>query len=142
MAKSLALLALRITTGILLVMWGAIKIGAPESAIRVSKTYYGDILSAGALQTPLGAAQIALGLLVILGLGRRFAYPLQAIVLGLGTAAIWKYLADPLGLWLLNEETRNPLFFPSSTVFVATIILLLFKSDDRLALDSLFARKK
>lgn len=142
MAKSLALLALRLTTGLLLVMWGAIKLGSPEAAIRVSKTYYHDVLSAEALQTPLGAAQVALGVLVILGLGRRFAYPIQAIVLGLGTAAIWKYLADPLGLWLLDEQSRNPLFFPSSTVFVATIILLLFKADDRLAVDNLFPRKQ
>lgn len=142
MAKALALLALRITTGILLVMWGAIKIGSPEAAIRVSNTYYHNLLSASALQMPLGIAQAALGVFVILGLARRLTYPLQVIVLGLGTAAIWKYLVDPLGLWLLTEETRKPLFFPSSTVFVATIILLLYKADDRLALDSLFGRKK
>lgn len=139
--KSGLLLALRTTTGLLLVIWGLIKSQAPDAAIGVSNKYYGGVLSAEALQAPLGWAQVALGLLVILGLFRRIAYPLQAAVLVIGAAAIWKYLVDPLGLFLLNEESRQVLFFPSSTVAVASLILLAFKDDDRLALDRVFRRK-
>ena len=68
-------------------------------------------------------------------------YPLQALVLIGGAAAIWKYLADPLGLYLLNAETRQILFFPSTTVAVTTLILLAYKADDRLALDRLFLKR-
>ena len=132
--KALTLLLLRLTTGLLLVIWGMIKIAASDAAIGVSDKYYGGLLSAETLQLPLGAAQVLLGLLVILGLFRTIVYPLQAIVLFLGTAAIWKYIADPLGLYLLTEETRQVLFFPSSTVFIASLVLLVFREYDTLAL--------
>ncbi len=138
--KSYALLFLRVSTGLLLVLWGFIKVGAPESAIGVSETYYGGILSAEGLQMGLGIAEILLGLAVVLGLFRKVIYPVQAIVLGLGTAAIWKYLLDPLGLYLLTEETRNPLFFPSLCVFAATLVMIAFREDDRLSLDGVIKR--
>ena len=70
------------------------------------------------------------GLLIMLGV----------VVLGLGAAAIWKYIADPLGLYLLSEETRQVLFFPSSTVVVATLVLLAFRDDDQITLDRILGR--
>ncbi|MFN0025445.1 MAG: hypothetical protein ACKVS5_16255 [Parvularculaceae bacterium] len=138
--KSFLLLALRASTGALLIIWGLIKTQAPDAAIGVSNKYYAGLLSAEALQTPLGWAQAGLGALVILGLFRRIVYPLQAIVLFVGAAAIWKYLADPLGLYLLDAESRQVLFFPSTTVAVAALILLAFRTDDRAALDRLIFR--
>jgi uncharacterized membrane protein YphA (DoxX/SURF4 family) len=140
--KAALLLALRISTGMLLVIWGAIKAGAPEIAIHVSDKYYAGVISAEAQQRPLGIAQIALGALVLLGLFRRIVYPLQAVVLVAGALVIWKYLVDPFGLYLLNEETRQVLFFPSTTVAVASLVLIAFKSDDRFALDLVFFRRK
>lgn len=139
--KSLILLALRASTGALLIIWGLIKMAAPDAAVHVSDKYYGGVISAAALQTPLGAAQIGLGVLVILGLFRRVIYPAQALVLVAGALAIWKYLIDPLGLYLLNEETRQVLFFPSTTVAIASLILLVFKDDDTLALDRVLFRR-
>lgn len=139
--KSLLLLLLRVTTGALLVIWGLIKVMAPASAIGVSNKYYGGLISAEALQPILGWAQIALGAFVILGLLRAIVYPLQALVLVVGAAAIWQYLVDPLGLYLLDEETRQVLFFPSTTVAVASLIMLAFKSDDALSLDSVLFRR-
>ncbi len=76
----------------------------------------------------------------MLGVFRKFVYPIQTIVLGLGLLAIWKYIADPLGLYLLTEETRNLLFFPSFTVFAATLVLLAFREDDTLSLDKKLGR--
>lgn len=135
MLKPLSLLILRIGTGGLMMLWGMIKLAAPVSAVGVSDKYYGGMLSADALQMPLGALQMLIGVAVVLGLLRKFVYPLQAVVLGVGLIAIWKYILDPLGLYLLTEETRNPLFFPSLTVFAATLVLLAFKSDDGWSLD-------
>jgi putative oxidoreductase len=89
------------------------------------------------LQLPLGIAQVLLGLLLIVGLFRSFVYPIQALVLVGGALATGKYLLDPLGLYHLTEETRQVLFFPSSTVAVASLITLAFKSDDTLILDRL-----
>lgn len=139
--KPVLLLLLRLTTGALLIIWGLIKAKAPEAAMGVSDRYYGGLLSAEALQAPLGWGQALLGVLVMLGVFRTVTYPLQAAVLVAGAAAIWKYLVDPLGLYILTEETRQVLFFPSTTVAVAALILLAFRSDDRLALDRVFARR-
>lgn len=139
--KSLLLLLLRFTTGALLIIWGLIKVMAPAAAIGVSNKYYGGLISAEALQPILGWAQVALGALVILGLLRVIVYPLQAVVLVVGAAAIWQYLVDPLGLYLLDQETRQVLFFPSTTVAIASLIMLAFKSDDTLALDSVLFRR-
>jgi putative oxidoreductase len=139
--KALLLLALRITTGALLILWGSIKAFAPETAIHVSDKYYSGALSDGALQTPMGLAQIVLGALVILGLLRRITYSVQAIVLVVGAAAIWKYIADPLGLYLMTEETRQVLFFPSTTVAIASLILLAFLDEDGLSLDRLLFKR-
>ncbi len=140
MLKPISLLLLRIGTGLLLSIWGLIKIAAPEASIGVSETYYGGALSLAALQLPLGVLQVLLGLSVVLGLFRKITYPVQSIVLGLGLLAIWKYILDPLGLYLLSEETREVLFFPSLTVFAATLVLLAFREDDRLSLDARLGR--
>ncbi|MGB3722740.1 MAG: hypothetical protein WA979_07980 [Pacificimonas sp.] len=139
--KSITLLLLRISTGALLLIWGFMKIGAPEAAIGVSEKYYGGIVSADMIQTPFGAAQIVIGLLVILGLFRKFAYPLQALILVVGALAIWKYILDPMGLYLLTEETRNILFFPSFCVAVATVVMIAFREHDKLSLDAKLGKK-
>ncbi|HAH10043.1 MAG TPA: hypothetical protein DCL54_18140 [Alphaproteobacteria bacterium] len=138
--KALTLLLLRVTTGALLCIWGFIKIGAPDAAIGVSNKYYNGLLSAKELQMGLGIAEIVLGVLVVAGLFRRVVYPLQAVVLGLGLAAIWKYIADPFGMYLLTRETSQVLFFPSTTVFAATLIILAFREYDTLSADNALGR--
>jgi uncharacterized membrane protein YphA (DoxX/SURF4 family) len=138
--KALSLLLLRVTTGALLVIWGLIKFAAPDAAIGVSDKYYQGYLSAKDIQMALGGAEVALGALVILGLFRWIAYPLQTLVLGLGLAAIWKYIADPFGMYLLTQDTSQVLFFPSTTVFAATLILLAFREYDEITLDRILGR--
>ncbi|MFC4292706.1 hypothetical protein ACFOWX_09805 [Sphingorhabdus arenilitoris] len=133
--KAASLLFLRLSTGLLIVIWGLIKIMSPDAAIGVSNTYYGGIVSVAMIQTPWGLFQVAIGLLTILGLLRRFVYPVQAFILCLGAAAIWKYLLDPFGLYLLTEETRNVLFFPSLGMAAATLVIWAFRDEDRLSLD-------
>lgn len=139
--KALLLLALRASTGALLIIWGTLRAMSPDTAVRLSEKYYGGAISADALILPLAYGQIALGALVIFGLFRAFIYPVQALVLLVGAGAIWKYLADPLGLYLLTEETRNILFFPSTTVAVASLIIIAFKEHDDFALDRLLFRR-
>ncbi len=140
--KSALLFALRATTGALLAIWGTIKMMEPARSIRVSEGLYGGAISADALQAPLGAAEIALGLLVVAGLFRRIVYPLQALVLCAGALALWKYILDPLGAWLLTPETRQYLFFPSSTIAVASLLLIAFKEFDTLSLDRLILKRR
>ena len=138
--KAASLLFLRISTGLLLVLWGIIKVAEPAAAVGVSNTYYGGVVSMAALQGPWGAVQIATGVLAILGLLRRFVYPLQAVMLCVGALAISKYLLDPFGMYLLSQEDSQILFFPSLCVAAATLVLLAFRSDDTLSLDARLVR--
>ncbi|MEQ8299448.1 MAG: hypothetical protein RH945_02790 [Hyphomonas sp.] len=84
----------------------------------------------------LGANQVALGVAVILGLWRQVTYPAVAVVIGVGLLAIWKYIVDPMGLHLLTDGKHNPLFFPSLTVFGATLAMMAFRADDTWSLDA------
>ncbi|WDI33081.1 hypothetical protein PUV54_07715 [Hyphococcus flavus] len=139
--KAGLLFALRTSTGLLLIIWGVLRVMSTDTAVRLSETYYSGMLSTEALILPLAYGQIILGALVILGLFRVIIYPLQALVLVGGAVAIWKFLADPLGLYLLTEETRKILFFPSTTVAVASLIIIAFKEYDAFSLDRMFSRR-
>lgn len=139
--KAAALAFLRVATGLLLVLWGLIKVAAPEAAIHVSDTYYSGVLSLQSLQMPLGIAEALLGALVVIGLFRPLVLPVQALVLVGSALAIWRYLLDPFGLYLLTEETRQILFFPSLGMAAASLVSWAFCDEDRFALDRLFARK-
>ncbi len=138
--QAASLLFLRVSTGLLLVLWGMIKLAEPAAAIGVSNKYYGGMVSVEMIQAPWGAVQIVTGLLVVLGLFRRIVYPLQAVMLCVGALAIWKYLLDPFGMYLLSREDSQILFFPSLCVAAATLVLLAFRAEDRLSLDVRFRR--
>jgi len=140
--KAASLLFLRISTGLLVILWGVFKVMNPKSAIGISESYYGGTLSAEAMQMPLGILQILIGVLVILGLIRKIVYPVQALILCFGALAVWKFLLDPLGLYLLDKESSTKLFFPSLGMAAATLVLLAFKDEDTLSLDAKLARRK
>ncbi len=133
--KAASLLFLRISTGVLIILWGLVKLRAPEKAVHISDKYYGGTFSYEMLQMPWGLFQVAVGVLVILGLFRRYVYPLQALILCLGALVIWKYLLDPFGMYLLTQEDAQPLFFPSLCLAAATLVIWAFRDEDRLSLD-------
>lgn len=136
--KAISLLMLRIATGLLCLVWGVIRAGKPAVGAVVNAKHYGGILSSTAAQRAWGAMLIVVGLLVVLGLMRRFSYPLQAVILCTGALAIWRHLVDPLGMWLLDHETAQVLFFPSLGMAAATVVLIAFREEDRYALDAKF----
>jgi uncharacterized membrane protein YphA (DoxX/SURF4 family) len=83
-----------------------------------------------------------IGALVVFGLLRRLAYPLQALILIPGTLVLWRFLLDPLGMWLLSSEDSQILFFPSITLAAATLVLIAFREFDRFSLDAYLASRK
>lgn len=133
--KAWSLLFMRVSTGLLCVIWGLIRVGQPAIGAQVNGKYYGGILSGTTAQYLWGSFLLIVGLLTILGLMRRFVYPAQAAILCVGALGIWKYLLDPLGLWLLDRESAQVLFFPSLAMAAATLVLIAFRDDDRIALD-------
>ncbi len=139
--KPILMLALRVTTGLLLIIWGSLRAFSPERGVGLADKYYGGAVNTETIQAAFGWSEIALGALVILGLFRVITYPLQALILVGGALAIWKHILDPLSLYLFTGDDRaNILFFPSTTVAVASLILLAFREYDTLSLDRLFRR--
>ncbi len=139
--KAASLLFLRISTGLLCVIWGIIRMAEPAAGVGVNTKYYGGFLANVSWQLPWGIMMAATGLLVILGLLRKYSYPLQAAILCFGALAIWKYLLDPLGLYLLDRESAQVLFFPSLAMAAATLVLIAFRGDDLYSLDEKMSRK-
>ncbi len=137
-----SLLLLRTGTGLLLVLWGGLRLLTPEAGPGLAERYYSGFMGAGTIQIAFGAAEVLLGLLVVLGLFRRVAYPLQALVLVPGAIVLWRYLVDPMGLYLLDRETSQILFFPSITVAAASLVLLAFLDEDRWSLDARLRRPR
>ena len=135
-----ALLLLRLGTGLLLIIWGLLRVTMPEAGPGLADRYYSGLFGVQALQVGYGAAEILIGLLVAFGLFRRFAYPLLALVLVPATLMLWRYLLDPYGMYLLSREDSQILFFPSITLAAASLTLLAFGREDRFALDHLFGR--
>ena len=133
--KLASLLFLRIGTGLLLVLWGALRVMSPAAGPGLSNKYYGGFLDLQSLQIGFGVAEVIVGLLVVLGLFRRISYLLQALILVPGAIMLWRYLLDPMGLYLLDKESSQILFFPSITMAAAALVLLAFRDEDRWSLD-------
>jgi putative oxidoreductase len=140
MLKQFSLTFLRIAMGLLLIIWGFIRVGAPEAGMGVSTKYYGGIGAATGIQYAWGGALLIIGLLVVLGLFRKYSLAAQAVVLCFGALSISKYLVDPLGLWLLSREDSQVLFFPSLAMAAASLLLVAMRDDDKWALDTRFGR--
>ena len=129
--RAYSLLLLRVSLGLLLVIWGIDKIVNVDHAIAVSERFYLGLISAPLLWKIFGTVQTALGVAVVLGLWRKFTYPLQTLINGATLLGVWQSIVDPWG-WVL--EGSNVLFYPSLIVFASCLVLWAFRSEDHLAL--------
>ena len=78
--KRWGLVLLRASTGWLLVVWGLDKLVNVEHGQRVADAFYLGIGSQALLQNIFGVLETVLGLLVVVGLWRKWTYPLMSIV--------------------------------------------------------------
>lgn len=129
--KAKSLLFLRISLGLLMVIWGADKLVNVEHGIRVSEGFYFGAFSIPALLQAFGAVQIVVGLLICLGLALRVVYPFLLAVTGITALGVWRSIVDPWG-WVL--EGSNVLFYPSLIIFAASLVLWAFRDEDSLTL--------
>jgi len=140
--KAGSLLLLRIGTGLLLVIWGTLRVASPAAGPGLANKYYSGLLDVQSVQIAFGITEIVIGALVVLGLFRRIAYPLQAIILIPGALMLWRYLLDPMGWYLLDKQSSQILFFPSIAIAAATLVLLAFREEDRWSLDRRLSRAR
>lgn len=125
--KQNALLFLRVTIGLLLVVWGLDKFANPQHALLVSDTFYFGLLSQPALQPVYGIIEIAVGAAVIAGFLRKYSYIATLVLTGVSMLGVWKSILDPWG-WYLGET--NALFFPSIIIFAGALVLYAFQDQD------------
>ena len=135
MLRSISLLIMRVGTGMLLVVWGLVRVVGGRGEYLADK-YYASMGSEAMLQLAFGWAEVALGVLVTLGLLRKYSLIGSAIILVGGAFPIWRH---PFGEYL--HDDANILFFPSITVAGAALALIAFREFDRLALDNLLRKK-
>lgn len=137
-AQRATLVLLRVTLGMLLVWWGLAKIINVGFGSLISDTFYGGAFSMAWLQIGFGIFEVVIGLLVVIGLFRWLVLPIQAIITGFTAAAVWYAIIDPFK-WYLPAQTEFPhtqLFYPSAIIFAASLLLIAFRDQDRLALDA------
>lgn len=135
--KAVALLALRLCTGLYLIAWGAVKFVHPERAIEISNRFYGSDFNNPVVQLAFGVVAGVIGIFVILGFLRRFSYSVQAVILGVSAAAVGKALFQPLisdfHVVLLIDAATG--FVPAFALFIAALLPFAFWKDDLVALD-------
>ncbi|MBW3627956.1 MAG: DoxX family membrane protein [Gemmatimonadetes bacterium] len=129
--KSKSLLLLRISLGVFLVVWGLDKLVDVKHGIGVSDWLYFGLFSNQLLMQAFGVAEIAVGLLIVLGIARRFTYPILLAITGVTLLGVWKSVIDPWGWWM---EGSNALFFPSIIIFAGALVLWAFQDEDPLVL--------
>jgi putative oxidoreductase len=143
--KVLSLFLLRIANGLLMVLWGFDKLINPDHAMLVSNTFYHGLFSLKWLLMVFGVFQILFGLVVVLGLQRRFSYPLLLAINTFSMLAVWEMIVDPFGI-VFESSTEflrqgRKLFFPSLIIFAAVLVLMSFREDDKLSLDRMLNRR-
>lgn len=131
--KRWGLLLLRVSTGWLLVLWGIDKFVDVEHGQRVAESFYLGIGAQAIVQHVLGGLEILLGVAVVLGLWRKWAYPVACVVLLLTALAVWRSILDPWG-WVLDGA--QVLFYPSIIIFAGAMVLWGTMDEDELTLDA------
>ena len=130
--KVLSLLLLRITSGLLMVLWGLDKLVNPDHAMFVSDTFYLGLFSLQWLLQLFGVFQVLLGLVIMVGFQRQFAYPVLLLINTFSMLAVWRSIVDPLGFFF---EGSKRLFFPSLIIFSAVLVLIAFREHDTMTLN-------
>jgi putative oxidoreductase len=131
--KAWSMLVLRISLGLLMLIWGVDKLVNVEHGMLVSERFYLGAFSVPALLQAFGVAQMALGALIVLGLFGRYLYPVLVVITGVTLLAVWRSIIDPWGWYL---EGANALFFPSLVIFAGALVLMGFREFDVYSLDA------
>lgn len=131
--KIVSLLILRVSLGLLILIWGVNKLINVGHAAAVSKGFYLDLFSQPVVLQAFGALQSLVALAIIVGFMRGLTYPVLIAITGITLAAVWRSILDPLGF--VFAEGTNVLFFPSLIVFAGALVLMAFKDDDKYAID-------
>lgn len=130
--RQIGFLLLRVGMGGLMVFWGLDKVVNVDHGMAVAETFYLGIGTNALFLNVFGVAQAILGVLIVVGLFRRLAYPVLAAICLVTALGVWRSIVDPWGWYL---EGTNVLFYPSLIIFGAALSLWGSMSEDSLCLD-------
>lgn len=129
---SVALVILRVSLGVFLLVWGLEKFIIPDQSVKIYGYFYG--LSASAAVTyVLGALESALALAIIIGAFRRWSYGIGLLLHAATTIATVRLILDPWGL--ISGEPQH-LFFAAVPLLAAFLALYLLREFDTYSFDA------
>ena len=131
--KAAALVFLRVTIGGLLIWWGLDKLANVDHGLEVAKHFYFGVGTSVSFLQVFGVLEALLGLLIVLGIARRWTYPPMMLITAVTLIGVWKSVVDPWGWYL---QGTHALFYPSVIIFAGTLVLWAFRDVDRYALDA------
>ncbi len=130
--KKISIMLLRISVGILMILWGIDKLINTSHALQVSDHFYWGLFSNALAQQVFGVFETLLGVAVVLGWKRRLFYPPLIVINAFSALGSWKSIIDPWG-WFL--EGAHVLLYPGLIILFACVVLQAFLNDDVYALD-------
>ncbi|WP_299641016.1 hypothetical protein [uncultured Tateyamaria sp.] len=135
-----SLLLLRVTTGFLLVWGGLNSVVKGNAPFGLGRNLHLSETMGTLLGYSVGAMQVAIGALCVIGLWRRVVLPVQAIIHGFTAISVWWAIVDPYR-WYISGVDRivfnSHVFYPTSITFAACVVLIALRPQDRWATDTL-----
>lgn len=132
-----AVLVMRLTLGVFLLLWSVEKFVLPSVTVRITANFYGITIPEGIVPF-MGLAELLLSVALLLGFARRPVYGLATIVHAVSTLATWRQLLDPFGL----AKVGNHLFIAGVPVLGAFVALYLLRGLDIYSLDEWLAARR
>lgn len=141
--QSITLAVLRVSLGLLLFWWGLSKILSPAKGTNISDKFYGGWFSYDDLQYYFGYLQVAVGICVAIGLWKRYAVPVQLVITGGSSLAIWNALLDPFALYLPVAKVApvQHLFYPSAIALAGAAVMIAMREHDRFSVDHWLSKR-
>ena len=119
----LSLLLLRLSIGLVMMVWAFDKILNPSHGAAVFEGFYGMAGVGETLVQGIGVAQALLVLAFVLGIARTWTYGAILLMHGATTLVSWSAYLQPL---------KNILFFAAWPMLAALITLFLLRGEDRM----------
>ncbi len=127
-----ALVILRVSLGVFLLVWGLEKFIIPDRSIAIYGFFYG-LSATKAVTYVAGALECLLALAIIIGAFRRWSYGLGLLLHAVTTIATAKLIIDPWGL--ISGEAQH-LFFAAVPLLAAFLALYLLRDCDTYSFDA------
>jgi hypothetical protein len=131
---ALSLLLLRLSVGLVMLIWAFDKILNPDHGAAVFESFYGLAGVGEAAIRGVGIAQAIIVVAFLLGVARTWSYGAILIMHGVTTLVSWSAYLQPL---------KNILFFAAWPMLAALVTLFLLRAHDRIgSLDHRMRRER